>query len=88
MKIIPLSELRNTAAVSNLIIENDVVYVTKQGSEFIVMLSHNEYEEIKRENKDLKLYIKVLSAELEQVKNGGKSRDFDAFIKEFENDTN
>lgn len=31
MKIIPLSEIRNTAAVSKLVMENSPVFVTKQG---------------------------------------------------------
>ena len=33
MKIIPLSEIRNTAAVSKLVMENSPVFVTKQGGE-------------------------------------------------------
>lgn len=87
MEIIPLSNLRNTSAVSDLVVKNGVVYVTKQGKGHIVMLNHNEYEEIVRENKDLKLYIKVLNAEIEQLKNGGKARPFDDFMEEWDNDT-
>ena len=86
MRIIPLSDLRNTAAVSKLTIEESPVYVTKQGSEHIVMLSHEMYEEMQRENKDLKLYIKVLSAEIEQMQNGNQSRSFDDFMKELKHD--
>lgn len=84
MKIIPLSDLRNTAAVSKLITENSPVFVTKQGSEHIVMLSHSEYEQIMEENKDLKLHIKILRAELDQLKNGGQSRPFDEFMSDLE----
>lgn len=68
MKIIPLSEIRNTAAVSKLVMENSPVFVTKQGGEHIVMLSHEMYENVKRENTELKEYVKVLEADLEIMK--------------------
>lgn len=87
MKIIPLSDLRNTAAVSKLIDENKIIYVTKQGREYLTMLSHEQFENMERENKDLKLYIKVLNAEIEQLKNGNKSRPFDEFIEELKNES-
>ena len=53
MKIIPLFDLRNTAAVSRDVLENSTLFVTKQGSEHIVMLSHEMYEDIKRENNEV-----------------------------------
>jgi len=87
MKIIPLSELRNTSAVSKLVTDaGEPVFVTKQGGEHIVMLSHELFEDMSKENKELKLYVKVLSAEIEQLKNGGQSRPFDEFMKELKNE--
>ncbi|MGN0886089.1 MAG: type II toxin-antitoxin system Phd/YefM family antitoxin [Candidatus Spyradenecus sp.] len=74
MKIIPLSELRNTSAVSKMVLENSPVFVTKQGGEHLVMLSHEMYEEMQKENDDMRLYIKVLKSEIAQLKNGGKTK--------------
>ena len=74
MKIIPLSELRNTSAVSKITLENSPVFVTKQGGEHLVMLSHEMYEEMQKENEDMRLYIKVLKSEIAQMKNGGKTK--------------
>lgn len=85
MKIIPLSEIRNTSAVSKAVLENGPVFVTKQGGEHIVMLSHEMYEEIQKENSDLKSYVKILQAEIEQMQNGNKSRPFDDFIEGLKN---
>ena len=56
MKIIPLSELRNTSAVSKMVLESSPVFVTKQGGEHLVMLSHEMYEELQQENNDMKLH--------------------------------
>ena len=70
MKIIPLSDLRNTAAVSRDVLENSPVFVTKQGSEHMVMLSHEMYEDIKRENSELREYVRILEADSEITKNG------------------
>lgn len=87
MKIIPLSEIRNTAAVSKLVIENSPVLVTKQwgGGEHIVMLSHEMYENVKRENTELKEYVKVLEADLEIMKNGKNLKSFDEFMENLKN---
>lgn len=85
MKIIPLSEIRNTAAVSKLVMENSPVFVTKQGGEHIVMLSHEMYENVKRENTELKEYVKVLEADLEIVKNGKNLKSFDEFMENLKN---
>ena len=81
MKIIPLSELRNTAAVSKLVLENSPVFVTKQGGEHLVMLSHEMYEELQKENNDMKLYIKVLQSEITQLKNNGKTKPLSDVVK-------
>lgn len=85
MKIIPLSDLRNTAAVSKMVTENGTVFVTKQGSEHIVMLSHEMYENVKRENKELREYVKVLEADLEIMKNGKDLKSFDEFMENLKN---
>lgn len=85
MKIIPLSELRNTSAVSKLVLEDGPVFVTKQGGEHIVMLSHEMYENVKRENEELREYVRVLEADLEIVKNGKNMKDFDLFIENLKN---
>lgn len=85
MKIIPLSELRNTSAVSKLVLENGPVFVTKQGGEHIVMLSHEMYENVKRENEELREYVRVLEADLEIIKNGKNMKDFDTFIDDLKN---
>ena len=85
MKIIPLSEIRNTAAVSKLVMENSPVFVTKQGGEHIVMLSHEMYENVKRENTELKEYVKVLEADLEIMKNGKNLKSFDEFMENLKN---
>lgn len=85
MKIIPLSELRNTSAVSKAVLENGPVFVTKQGGQHIVMLSHEMYEEMQKENSDLKSYVKILQAEIEQMQNNNKSRPFDDFIEDLKN---
>ena len=85
MKIIPLSEIRNTAAVSKLVMENSPVFVTKRGGEHIVMLSHEMYENVKRENTELKEYVKVLEADLEIMKNGKNLKSFDEFMENLKN---
>ena len=85
MKIMPLSDLRNTAAVSKLVLENGPVFVTKQGSEHIVMLSHEMYEDIKRENRELREYVRILEADLEITKNGKDLKSFDEFIENLKN---
>ena len=85
MKIIPLSEIRNTAAVSKLVMENSPVFVTKQGGEHIVMFSHEMYENVKRENTELKEYVKVLEADLEIMKNGKNLKSFDEFMENLKN---
>ena len=81
MKIIPLSEIRNTAAVSKLVMENSPVFVKKQVGEHIVMLSHEMYENVKRENTELKEYVKVLEADSEIMKNGKNLKSFDKFME-------
>ena len=81
MKIIPLSEIRNTAAVSKLVMKNSPVFVTKQVVEHIVMLSHEMYENVKRENTELKEYAKVLEVDLEIMKNGKNLKSFDEFME-------
>lgn len=86
MKIIPLSDLRNTAAVSQAVIENGVVFVTKQGGQHIVMLAHEKYEEMQQENADLKLHVKVLQSEIRQMKNGGETRPLDEVLKDLKNE--
>ena len=85
MKIIPLSDLRNTAAVSRDVLENGPVFVPKQGSEHIVMLSHEMYENVKRENKELREYVRILEADLEIAKNGKDLKSFDEFIENLKN---
>ena len=85
MKIIPLSDLRNTSAVSKMVQENGPVFVTKQGSEHIVMLSHEMYENVKRENKELREYVRILEADLEIAKNGKDLKSFDEFIENLKN---
>ena len=85
MKIIPLFDLRNTAAVSRDVLENSTLFVTKQGSEHIVMLSHEMYEDIKRENNELREYVRILEADLEIAKNGKDLKSFDEFIENLKN---
>ena len=84
MKIIPLSELRNTSAVSKLVLENSPVFVTKQGGEHLVMLSHAMYEEMQKENEDMRLYIKVLQSEISQIKNGGQTKPLNEVIEKLD----
>lgn len=49
MKIIPLSELRNTKAISDMITQdNEPIFVTKQGSQHLVILPHDLYVEMKK----------------------------------------
>ena len=84
MKIIPLSELRNTSAVSKLVLEKSPVFVTKQGGEHLVMLSHEIYEELQKENNDMKLNIKVLQSEITQLKNNGKTKPLSEVVKKLD----
>jgi PHD/YefM family antitoxin component YafN of YafNO toxin-antitoxin module len=51
MKIIPLSELRNTAEISRMAIEESPVFVTKQGTAHLVIMSHEHFEEMERKIK-------------------------------------
>lgn len=85
MKIIPLSELRNTSAVSKMVTEDCPIFFTKQGREHIVMLSQEMYDKTDRENRELKEYVKILEADLEILKNGKSARDFDDFIEDLKN---
>ncbi|MBD7937778.1 type II toxin-antitoxin system Phd/YefM family antitoxin [Cytobacillus sp. Sa5YUA1] len=52
-KIIPLTDLRNTKAISDMVIENptEPVFVTKHGREFLVLLSHEEYKKLVKNKK-------------------------------------
>lgn len=84
VRIIPLSELRNTAAISKMVLENSPVFVTKQGGEHLVMLSHKMYEELQQENDDMKLYIKVLQSENAQLKNNGKTKSLKEVVKKLD----
>lgn len=45
------------------------------------MLSHEMYENVKRENTELKEYVKVLEADLEIMKNGKNLKSFDEFME-------
>lgn len=51
MKIIPLSELRNTAEISRMATEDSPVFVTKQGAAHLVIMSHEHFEEMQRKIK-------------------------------------
>lgn len=84
MRIIPLSDLRNTSAVSKMVLEDSPVFVTKQGGEHLVMLSHGMYEELQKENDDMKLYIKVLQSEITQLKNNGKTKPLNEVVKKLD----
>lgn len=84
MKIIPLSELRNTSAVSKMVLEDGPLFITKQGREHLVMLSHEMYEELQKENDDMKLYIKVLQSEITQLKNNGKTTPLKEVVKKLD----
>lgn len=85
MKIIPLSDIRNTAAVSKLVMEHSPVFVTKQGGEHIVMLSHEMYENVKRENEELREYVRILEADIDVMKQGKDMKNFDEFIENLKN---
>lgn len=84
MRIIPLSDLRNTSAVSKMVLEDSPVFVTKQGGEHLVMLSHEMYEELQKENEDMKLYIKLLQSEITQLKNNGKTTPLNEVVKKLD----
>lgn len=84
MKIIPLSELRNTSAVSKMALDDGPLFITKQGREHLVMLSHEMYEELQRENNDMKLYIKVLQSEITQLKNNGTTTPLKEVVKKLD----
>ena len=51
MKIIPLSDLRNTSAISKMAMEESPVFVTKQGAAHMVIMSHEYFEEMQRKIK-------------------------------------
>lgn len=45
------------------------------------MLSHEMYENVKRENTELKEYAKALEADLEIMKNGKNLKSFGEFME-------
>lgn len=52
MKIIPLSTLRNTKQISDLITNSyEPIFITKQGSSHMVVMSHEYYEDLKNQLK-------------------------------------
>lgn len=58
MKIIPLSDLRDTKYISDLVMaETFPIFVTKQGTSHIVVMKHDDY--IARENKIRELEQKI-----------------------------
>jgi PHD/YefM family antitoxin component YafN of YafNO toxin-antitoxin module len=61
MKILPISELKNTADISEICeTENEPVYITKNGYGHLVIMSLNTYE---RKIAKLELYEKITEAE-------------------------
>ena len=53
MRIIPLSELRNTKQISDMITtNNEPIFVTKQGSQHMVILPHELYVQMKKALKE------------------------------------
>ena len=70
-RIIPIRDLKNTAAISQMCNEStEPIYVTKNGSGDMVLMSMKAYEE---KLMMLELYEKLAIAE-EEVKNG-KTKD-------------
>lgn len=62
MKIIPLSDLRDTKYISDLVMaETYPIFVTKQGTSHIVIMKHDDY--IAREDK-----IRELEQEIKRLK--------------------
>lgn len=54
MRIIPLSELRNTKAISDMITnDKQPIFVTKQGSQHMVVLPHELYIDMQNKIKAL-----------------------------------
>ncbi|MED4061725.1 hypothetical protein [Priestia megaterium] len=54
MRIIPLSELRDTKHISDIITEEkEPIFVTKQGAQHLVVLPHDLYVEMERKIKAL-----------------------------------
>ena len=49
------------------------------------MLSHEMYEDIKRENNELREYVRTLEVDLEIAKNGKDLKPFDEFIENLKN---
>lgn len=53
MKIIPLSDLRNTKHISDMITQdNEPIFVTKQGAQHLVILPHELYVSMKKALKE------------------------------------
>lgn len=63
LKIIPLSELRDTKHISDLVAEKrGPIFVTKQGASHIVVMHHDDYVEREDKIKELENEIKSLKA--------------------------
>lgn len=63
LKIIPLSELRDTKHISDLVSEkHEPIFVTKQGASHIVVMHHDDY--VEREDR-----IKALEKQLKDLTN-------------------
>ena len=61
MKILPISELKNTADISEICeTENEPVYITKNGYGHLVIMTLDTYE---RKMAKLELYEKLMKAE-------------------------
>ncbi|MFS0785342.1 hypothetical protein ABC345_03040 [Shouchella sp. 1P09AA] len=68
MKIIPISELRNTKEISALIDRHETTFVTKQGSAHGVILQHDDYNELIEKNKEKDIMIDILRSENELLR--------------------
>lgn len=65
MKIIPLSELRDTKTISDIINKyKEPIFVTKQGSQHLVVMPHDEFVDRERKVKALEERIRELEKAL------------------------
>lgn len=63
LKIIPLSELRDTKHISDLVSEKrGPIFVTKQGASHIVVMHHDDYVEREERIKTLEKQLKDLTS--------------------------
>lgn len=54
MRIIPLSDLRNTKSISDMItLDKEPIFVTKQGAQHLVILPHEMYVDMQKKLKAL-----------------------------------